>query len=983
MPKLHFIYLIFALQINAFSQGAYFNSAYQQYPNIPKGFLEAISFTHTRMEPITNDAIEGCSGMPIPYGIMGLFDDGRGYFIENGKRIEKLSGIPILEQKGNPEIQINAYASACQYLITQSALESDNAADLIYGLMWELTEIPHNGAINRFAFESTVYEVFKFLVDEENSSKYGFPLYHINLKEFFGAQNYTVLSSTKINIDLNSITTAEHVSYNANHSYKSANYGPALWTAAPACNYSSRNGTPITAVTIHTIQGTYAGAISWGLNCNSQVSYHYVVRSSDGQVTQMVLENNKAWHVGSENAYTIGIEHEGYVSNAAWYTPSLYQGSANLVKDITQSGYGINPLRTYDGPGSTSTQLLGNCLRIKGHQHYANQSHTDPGVHWNWNKYYQLVNSTYSPILLTNNNGNIYDSGGPTGNYSADERKVWVLQGAVGTTVSLHFSAFSTEMNYDKLFIYDGSNTQAPLLGVYSGNVIPPNIQSSGNTLTIEFRSDCANQFNGWAANYNTSIQLNDTTPPLSQINTSGTWQTQGFNASFQDIDNVSGIQDRYYNVSARTSGNSSFHSANSFGFFRDEFQDNLTLWTNQTGMFQSFNGILTMADASQNNSNAYAQLTQGFTQTYLYTWKQRFNSTNANQRAGMHFFCSDPTLSNRGNSYFVYFREETDKVQLYKVLNDVFTLVKEDSVTVLCNQWDHVGVKYCPNSGTIVVYYNQCPVLQWVDSSPLQQGSAISLRSGACNVSFDDVFVYKNHGDNEIISVGPGQEINEQSDHQIASGGIRVLALDSAGNWNNPTETLIQVDWTPPTLSQCFDGPNVDIDTVYQPILEGNWMVDDPHSSIGYSEYSIGPAGNTGTLVPGTNVGLNTQFMVNPSGITPGIVYYTTIISNNQAGLSSVLTTDGQQYMQQAQLNLTNPLNEVLLYPNPISSGNLTIQQLPFPVDLTLFDVQGKLVFTEKNVMNGSIQLPINNGVYFITLQGNGYKLIRPIMGN
>jgi alkylhydroperoxidase family enzyme len=39
-----------------------------------------------------------------------------------------------------------------------------------------------------------------------------------------------------------------------------------------------------------------------------------------------------------------------------------------------------------------------------------------------------------------------------------------------------------------------------------------------------------------------------------------------------------------------------------------------------------------------------------------------------------MHFFCSDPTLPNRGNSYFVYLREETDKVQIYKVTNDVFS---------------------------------------------------------------------------------------------------------------------------------------------------------------------------------------------------------------------------------------------------------------------------------------------------------------------
>ena len=36
---------------------------------------------------------------------------------------------------------------------------------------------------------------------------------------------------------------------------------------------------------------------------------------------------------------------------------------------------------------------------------------------------------------------------------------------------------------------------------------------------------------------------------------------------------------------------------------------------------------------------------------------------------------CDDPTLPNRGNSYFVWMREDDDKLQIYKVVNDVFSL--------------------------------------------------------------------------------------------------------------------------------------------------------------------------------------------------------------------------------------------------------------------------------------------------------------------
>ena len=89
----------------------------------------------------------------------------------------------------------------------------------------------------------------------------------------------------------------------------------------------------ITHVTIHTAEGSYAGTICGFQNCSAQVSAHYVVRSSDGQITQMVLEKDKAWHVGSENSYTVGIEHEGYMSApSTWFTDAMYNASALLTR---------------------------------------------------------------------------------------------------------------------------------------------------------------------------------------------------------------------------------------------------------------------------------------------------------------------------------------------------------------------------------------------------------------------------------------------------------------------------------------------------------------------------------------------------------------------------------------------------------------------------------------------------------------------------
>jgi N-acetyl-anhydromuramyl-L-alanine amidase AmpD len=87
---------------------------------------------------------------------------------------------------------------------------------------------------------------------------------------------------------------------------------------------------------IHVTEGTYTSAINWFRNDASNVSAHYVIRSSDGQITQMVREKDIAWHAGywDWNVKSIGIEHEAYVNNPAWYTDAMYRSSAALTRNI-------------------------------------------------------------------------------------------------------------------------------------------------------------------------------------------------------------------------------------------------------------------------------------------------------------------------------------------------------------------------------------------------------------------------------------------------------------------------------------------------------------------------------------------------------------------------------------------------------------------------------------------------------------------------
>lgn len=154
-----------------------------------------------------------------------------------------------------------------------------------------------------------------------------------------------------------------------------AEYPLAIWDPACDCNHSLGGMIEYKWVVVHTMQGSYAGTKSWFKNPAAEVSTHYIMRSADGEVTQMVLHKDKAWHVGRSNAYAIGIEHEGYVDDPAkWYTWETYVSSARLVRWVV-----------------TKHQMPVDRTHIVGHVELPNQTHTDPGPGWNWDMYMGLV----------------------------------------------------------------------------------------------------------------------------------------------------------------------------------------------------------------------------------------------------------------------------------------------------------------------------------------------------------------------------------------------------------------------------------------------------------------------------------------------------------------------------------------------------------------------------------------------------------------
>jgi hypothetical protein len=435
-----------------------FSNAYNHYPDVPKGVLEAVSFTMTRFHHIQNP-IGGCVGIPKTYGVMGLTLDGKNYFRNNLDYISQVSGITVKDILQDPQQNIMAFAAAYHHelmLLSPFQYKSQNIAHILK----KLSELPDDDVQQNFALNSHLYAVLSFLNDTKMQQAYSFPNPTLDLVKVFGEDNLKVLQSSKVIISKNSIKGDNGYVYkNPSSNNKSVDYPPALWDPADPSNFSSRNGIPISAITIHDVEGSYAGCISWFKTPSANVSAHYVLRSSDGQVTQMVLEADKAWHVGSENPYTIGFEHEGYASQTGWYTPAMYQSSADLVRDITQSGYGIDPLRVAYFPWAPTTHynisgIPGNCVTVKGHQHYPNQTHTDPGPNWDWKYFDNLINNNPTVTTFTNPSGVVTDNGGSGGNYTG-ERDLILIQPLNASSITLSTVQFDLENAWDYLYIFN------------------------------------------------------------------------------------------------------------------------------------------------------------------------------------------------------------------------------------------------------------------------------------------------------------------------------------------------------------------------------------------------------------------------------------------------------------------------------------------------------------------------------------------------
>lgn len=358
---------------------------------VPKSVLMAVAYNQSRW-----DQHEGHSEVG-GYGVMNLISiegdqdaSGKNNSLEEDVSFQntldqaaKLLGVDVEVLKNNPEQNIRGGAA----LLAEYAQETvgeipSNPADW-YGAVVKYSGSDINGVADRFADEV-------FATIQSGAERMTINGQQVTLQPESVIPN----KSTADNIPLrNAKFNGAECPNGLECSFIPAAYKQYSSSTSNYGNYDiadrPQDGLDIRYIIIHDIEGSAQSAINHFRN-QSYVSAHYVLDSTTGKITQMVRNEDAAWHAGNWyfNMHSIGLEHEGFAASGAdWYSEQMYRSSAKLVKYLAEK-YGIPLDRQH---------ILGHD-EVPGLSPYRQaRMHWDPGAYWNWSHFFNLLGAPINP----------------------------------------------------------------------------------------------------------------------------------------------------------------------------------------------------------------------------------------------------------------------------------------------------------------------------------------------------------------------------------------------------------------------------------------------------------------------------------------------------------------------------------------------------------------------------------------------------------
>ncbi|MBQ9473359.1 MAG: fibronectin type III domain-containing protein [Bacteroidales bacterium] len=182
----------------------------------------------------------------------------------------------------------------------------------------------------------------------------------------------------------------------------------------------------------------------------------------------------------------------------AWYgnDPSIYAWDIALVQHGGNPDTCLNLISAYD-----STYALTNLLNGHSYDVYVRSNCGVETSSWrgplNFLTGVVQMNTTGVDSIVTCG-AIIVDDGGVSGQYSNYCDAILLVRTPSTDSVIYITGSYYVENNWDSIFVYDGRDTNAPLLIALSGQGVIPPVVSTSNVIAIRFISDMSSTYDGF-----------------------------------------------------------------------------------------------------------------------------------------------------------------------------------------------------------------------------------------------------------------------------------------------------------------------------------------------------------------------------------------------------------------------------------------------------------------------------------------------------